>query len=156
MNLNNHSKGFALIGILIALAIILILTGHYFTKDEETQVTYYQTQIDKSKSVACTVNRQQLSASITAWSISHPGEKVTVEKLRHDRYSVPRCPSGVDYIIDTEGHVYCPTHFPPPWQKKSQQTGRVKQNRAPAGIPAPASAPAAATLDRVRRQLEQK
>ena len=124
MNIHNRSKGFVIIGILIALAIILILTGHYFTKDKETEVMYYQTQIDKSKSAACAVNRQQLSASITAWSISHPGEEVTPEKLRRDRYSVPRCPGNVDYIIDTDGHVYCPIHFPPPGQKKPLRAER--------------------------------
>ena len=146
-----RSKGFTFIGILIALAIILILSGHYFKKDEETEKVYVQTQIDKSKTSACAMNRKTLESSITAWRISHPQEELTLDKLRRDRYSVPRCPDGSEYIIGSRDQVYCPIHFPPPGQVRSEsqsQAGAIQ----PGGSP---SAPAAATMDRVRKQLGQ-
>jgi len=151
MNFQIRSRGFTIIGMLIALVIILILSGYYFKKDEKTEKMYVQTQLDKSSNAACSVNRQTLSTHITAWSIAHPGEQVTTEKLRLDRVNVPRCPDGVDYIFDTDGQVYCPKHYPPPTHPRAEA-----QSQAGAIIPgSSANAPAAGTVDRVKRQLGQ-
>lgn len=147
----NRSRGFTFIGILLALVIMLILGGQYFKKDEETEIMYAQTQIDKSKTAACSVNRQVLSAGVTSWTIMHAGEEVTLEKLRRDKVSVPRCPDGVDYIIGSDTEVYCPIHYPPPAQAKAESQARVP--RVQPGSSTGASA--AGTLDRARRQLGQ-
>jgi len=145
----HRSKGFTLIGILIALAIIMILGGYYFKEDELTEKNYVDTQIDKSKVAACSVNRQTLSANITAWTIQHPGENVTLEKLRNARYTVPRCPEGHDYIIDNDGNVYCPVHNPPPTDRRSEVQAREGSIQPGSST----GAGGAATLDRVRRQI---
>lgn len=152
MHYRNRSKGFMLLGLLMALVIVLILMGYYFKKDKDTQRMYVQTQIDKSKNVACTVNRQTLSTSIMTWTISHPGEQVTVEKLRQAAASVPHCPDNIDYIFDNNGNVYCPIHFPPPGQTPMQKPSRLNIGSPEVDSP---SAPAAGTLDRVKQQLGQ-
>jgi len=148
----SRPKGFTFIGILIALVIIMILAGNYFKKDEETEKMYVQTQLDKSRNAACAVNRQTLGAHITSWTISHPGEVVTVEKLRRDRINVPRCPSGVEYEIGTDGTVYCPEHYPAPTHPRAESMSQIGSIQPGSS----SGAPAAATLDRVQRQLGQE
>ncbi|MBN1900212.1 hypothetical protein JW926_02660 [Candidatus Sumerlaeota bacterium] len=148
---HTHSRGFTFIGILLALVIIMILGGYYFKKDEISQTSYVETQLDKSRSAACAVNRQTLSAHVASWSISHSGEQITVEKLRRDGINVPRCPDNVDYEIGSNGEVYCPVHYPPPTHPRAEA-----QSQAGAIIPgSSSSAPAAGTLERVQRQLGQ-
>lgn len=144
MFLTNKSRGFTFIGILLALVIVMILGGHYFKKDEESQKRYVETQLDKSKDAACAANRNVLESGISSWMISHPGEKPTLEKLRRDRVSAPKCPEGPEYIFDDKGNVYCPIHYPPPGSESRGSS--TNDNRSP-------SAPAASTLDRVNRQL---
>jgi hypothetical protein len=149
MFFSNRNKGFAFIGILIALVIVLFLSGQYFKKNKVSQKTYVETQLGRAGDSACAVNRQTLSAGITSWTISHPGEEVTIEKLRKDHVSTPRCPDGGDYIIDNNGNVYCMNHFPPPNQARSEaqsRAGKINPGRSP-GVSG------AATMDRVRRQL---
>jgi len=151
MNYQIRSRGFTIIGMLLALVIILILSGYYFKKDEVSEKTYVQTQLDKSTNVACTANRQVLSTHIIAWSIAHPGEQVSSEKLRLDRVNVPKCPDGPEYIFETNGEVYCPKHDPPPTHPRAEA-----QSEAGAIIPgSSANAPAAGTVDRAKRQLGQ-
>lgn len=146
-----RSRGFTFIGILLALVIIMILGGQYFKRDDVTQKMYAETQLDKSRNVACSVNRQTFSAHVTSWTISHSGEKITVEKLRRDKINIPRCPDHVDYEIGSNGEVYCPNHYPAPTHPKAEA-----QSQAGAILPgSSAGAPAAGTLDRVQRQLGQ-
>ena len=151
MFFHNRSKGFTFIGILIALVIILILSGYYFKKDEVSEKTYVQTQLDKSKTSACAANRQVLNAHITSWSIQHSGEQISIEKLQQDRVNVPRCPDNRDYILGPNGEVYCPVHYPPPTHPRAEA-----QAEAGAILPgSSANAPAAGTVDRAKRQLGQ-
>jgi hypothetical protein len=139
------------IGILMALVIIMILGGYYFKKDDLTQKTYIDTQLDKSRSAACAVNRQTFSTHITSWTIMHPGEKITIEKLQRDKINIPRCPDNVDYEIGSNEEVYCPVHDPAPTHPRAEA-----QSQAGAILPgSSAGAPAAGTLDRVQRQLGQ-
>ena len=152
MRYNKRSKGFMLLGLILALVIIMILAGHYFMKDKEIQKTYVQTQLDKSSDAACAVNRQTLSTAIIAWTINHPGEQVTTEKLLQSGVNVVRCPDHVDYIFDNNGNVYCPIHFPLPNQTPivpPSQARRAEQVIAPAE---PIKGPA---LDRIKKQLGQ-
>lgn len=151
MYIQTRSSGFTFIGILLALVIIMILGGYYFKKDEITEKTYVDTQLDKSRNAACAVNRQTFSAHVASWSISHPGEKITVEKLRQDKVNVPRCPDNVDYEIGSNGEIYCPVHNPAPTHPRAES-----QSQAGAILPGSSSnAPAAGTLERVQRQLGQ-
>ena len=151
MRTNKTSRGFTFIGILLALVIIMILGGHYFKKDEESQKMYVETQLDKSRNAACAANRQTFSAHVASWSILNHGEQITIEKLRRDKINVPRCPNNVDYEIGSNGEVYCPIHYPAPTHPRAEA-----QSQAGAINPGGSSgAPAAGTLDRVQRQLGQ-
>lgn len=154
MRARRNSAGFVFLSILMALVIIMILAGHYFTKDKVTQKTYVETQLDKSTDAACAVNRQTLGTAIITWTISNPGEAVTVEKMRKAAISVPRCPDHVEYIIDSQGNVYCPIHFPPPGQEPMQE--RRDPNRAENVVaPSQPMVPAASILERTKKQLGQ-
>ena len=105
-----HNGGFYLIGLLIALLIIMILTGKYMSGDRERGVPPAQTNIDKSKSAACSANRMQMQTQIQMWSINHLGETPTVEKLRQANINVPRCPAGGEYYITPKGDILCSVH----------------------------------------------
>ncbi|HPB31085.1 MAG TPA: prepilin-type N-terminal cleavage/methylation domain-containing protein [Candidatus Sumerlaeota bacterium] len=144
-------RGFTLIGVLIALVIVMILAGHYFKKDEETQRNYVETQLDKSRDAACAVNLRNLEGAISMWQINHTGEKVTVENLRRDGINIPRCPDNQDYIIKEDGLVYCPIHQPEPGATSTPE--RVGMRGA--GLPSAPGPSGPGTVDRVKRQLEQ-
>ena len=105
-----YNKGFYLIGLLIALMIIMILTGKYMGGDKSTNTPPVTTNIDRSKKAACSANRLQLQTSIQMWSVTHPGETPTLEKLREARYTVPTCPSGGEYTIGESDQVTCSVH----------------------------------------------
>ena len=107
-------RGFYLIGVLIVLAIILVLYGKQLAGDKSEGISSAQTKIDRSKEVACSVNRQMIVTGMTAWQISHPGEQPTIEGLRSAGVTVPNCPQGGTYSIGPKGDVWCSIHNPPP------------------------------------------
>lgn len=110
MRTRRSMRGFSFLSLLLALVIILILAGGYFSRNKETQVSQYQTNIDRSKRTACLANRTTLETTIQAWETMHIGEKPTIEKLKAANYSVPTCPSGGTYSIDEHGIVHCSVH----------------------------------------------
>ena len=104
-----------MIALLIVLVIIAILYGSQMgwrgTPDPGTA----QYSIERSQDAACTANRSVMATSIMAWSVSHPGEKPTIEAMRASGASVPRCPKGGVYTIGEDGRtVYCSLHDPDP------------------------------------------
>ncbi len=104
------TRGFYIISLLLALVIIFILSGGYFSRDKKSQVSHYQTNIDRSKKTACIANRITFETNIQVWQTVHIGEKPTIEKLKTARYSVPTCPAGGTYTIDEQGSVHCSVH----------------------------------------------
>lgn len=111
---HKHNKGFYLIGLLIALMIIMILTGKFMTGDEKSGTEGAIHSLDKSKAAACSANRMSLQTQLQMWSISHPGEEITLEKLRAANYSIPKCPAGGEYSISKQGYIHCSIHDPDP------------------------------------------
>ena len=111
---HNNNKGFYLIGLLIALLIIMILTGKFMTGDEKSGTGGAINALDKSKAAACSANRMQLQTQLQMWAVSHPGEEATLENLRAANYSIPRCPAGGEYTITGQGQVNCSIHDPAP------------------------------------------
>jgi len=107
-------RGFYLLGLLLVLAIIFIVYGDRLFPDRNTGVSQYQDQVDRSKSAACSVNRDSAAAMIAMWVASHPGEEPTVEKLRQSGTSIPACPEGGVLSIGPDRRLYCSKHEPPP------------------------------------------
>jgi competence protein ComGC len=107
-----QSRAFTFFSILLALVIIMILTGYYFTKDKSNpnDVALYDMSMERSKRAACAADRNVLEGYIQTWMISHPGEDVSLEKLRDAAYSVPRCPQGGTYTIESDNSVSCSIH----------------------------------------------
>ena len=110
MSTTRSTGGFSFLSLLLALVIIFILSGGYFSRDKESQVSHYQTSIDRSKKTACIANRITFETNIQVWQTSHISEQPTIEKLKTARYSVPTCPSGGTYTIDEQGSVFCSGH----------------------------------------------
>ena len=104
------NKGFFFISILMALLIIMILSGYMLGGDKKENIPPARTYVDRGSNTACTANRQVLETQIQMWMISHPGETPTIEKLKQAKQNVPRCPSGGTYTIDSNYKVSCSKH----------------------------------------------
>ena len=119
----NYKKGFSFIGMLMALAIVAILTGMYMSLQMGQQGgTLKQgiSSIEKSKIVACNANKNVIIGHINAWRITHPNERVTLEKMRNTGVSIPTCPAGGTYSIDKQGYIICSIHDAPPPEEKTE------------------------------------
>lgn len=61
------------------------------------------------KALACRMNRLTLQNTIRTWTLSHPGQAVSLEQLKRDGLFVPECPEGG--ILTLEGQrVHCSLH----------------------------------------------
>ncbi len=107
---SQHNKGFFFISILMALVIIMILSGYMLGGDKKENIPPAKTYIDRGSDTACTANRQVLETQIQMWMISHPGETPTIEKLKQSGVNVPTCPAGGTYTIDSNYKVHCSKH----------------------------------------------
>jgi hypothetical protein len=107
-----NRRAFTFIEIFLALIIVMILSGYYFSRDRSNQndVALYDMSMERTKRAACLANRNVLEGYIQAWLISNPGEQVTFEKLQAARYSIPRCPQGGTYTIEPDNTVSCSIH----------------------------------------------
>lgn len=109
-------RGFSFIGLLIVLVILGYLSSRYFVADKVTQISQYQTNIQKSGDAACSVNRSVAQNYLTMWKGNHLGEKPTLDKLRKSGSNIPRCPGGYndkgEYRINAEGEIACSVHGP--------------------------------------------
>lgn len=111
----NTRRGFTIIGILLALVIIMVLTGGYFGQlggSDPSQGTY-QVSMERTNEAACFANQNAFRANIMQWQISHAGEPMTIEGMRKAGYSIPHCPEGGEYEFDKDGNIYCKKHNPP-------------------------------------------
>ena len=109
MKINN--KGMAFLSILFALVIMSILTSMYFSiqMSSESGVGGINS-IERSKKSACALNKQTLKVYVSQWEIGHPGEEVTLEKMKETNINIPVCPSGGKYSIDEYGNIICSVH----------------------------------------------
>ncbi|MFH0793588.1 MAG: prepilin-type N-terminal cleavage/methylation domain-containing protein [bacterium] len=103
-------RGFMFLEILLVLVIIAILSGWYFTKDKDTQLSYYQTRMDQASDTACLANRQAVLTKITAWQINHGNEPFSLEAVEKTEGFLPKCPQGGKYFVDKDGKILCTLH----------------------------------------------
>ncbi|MCH8332797.1 hypothetical protein IIC65_02595, partial [Candidatus Sumerlaeota bacterium] len=106
--------GFALLGMMIVLLIIMILVGNgYLKRDPNTGITQAETYINRASGAACTADRAILGREITMMLTSSGGKLPSINILRV-KFSGNYCPEGGTFQIDDKGNVYCADHFPPP------------------------------------------
>ncbi len=58
---------------------------------------------------ACNGNRRELERSLTTWSVTHPGQRPSLDALRKSGFHVPGCPGGGRLSLEGGG-VLCSLH----------------------------------------------
>jgi hypothetical protein len=124
-----HGAGFSIIGLLLVVVIIAILTGYYFSGDDESNpgiTGYYQKSAEAAGTypmvkarvlnVTAEVDLNTLDMSIQTWCNEHASEKPTLEKLRQAGLTVPNPPAGQHYEIDDTQHAILVKDQPMPGQ----------------------------------------
>ena len=119
LNPGRRRRGFYLIGMLIALAIIFILMGRgYFFKEASPmkgveQAMQAEAYIDRSQVSACLANRNTLKAELTTMSINNGGPLPGIHAMRA-KLGPKICPDKGTLQLDDRGNVYCTLHEPAP------------------------------------------
>jgi competence protein ComGC len=114
MKRQSPERGFGVISLLLALLVIgllyLWLTGWVPSGVSSTT----EAQIIKKSSVdlSCRMNLQALDKEIITWSVTHPGQKPTLEGLQSSGVLILGCPEGGKWSIQS-GHARCSVHLPP-------------------------------------------
>lgn len=109
-----HSGGFALLGMIIALLIVMILvTNGYLKRDPSTGLTQAETVINRASGAACTADRTILERELSMTLTNNGGRLPSINILRV-KLSGKNCPEGGTFQLDDKGHVYCAEHFPAP------------------------------------------
>lgn len=114
MDKHGATRGFYLIGLLLAVVIIMILTLGYF--EQNTQgVSSYTASTGAAHRAECLANQRVFMTEAARWSIMHPGEEFTLDTLAN---SIPPlapkpCRDGGTLSI-VDGQMYCSIHNPAP------------------------------------------
>lgn len=111
-----HSEsGLSFLSILLALLIIGLL---YFSiggpglSSVENSVSEAKTVKTSGNLLACEMNRKAVEKELMTWSVTHPGERATIEKLRAAGVYIPACPDGGRISIEGRS-VICSKHSRP-------------------------------------------
>jgi hypothetical protein len=113
LRLRAGERGFYLIGLLMALAIVFILVGkQYYGTSNINSVPQAQYQIQKSTDTVCLTNRGAVRTDVTTL-LAMNGTMPSETELANRLYG-KLCPEGGAYQIDDRGNVYCELHAPAP------------------------------------------
>lgn len=150
-------RGFVFLELLLALIIIAILAGGYFSRDggpQGSQSTYQRT-MTRTDDAVCKANRSTLMTQVHMFKMNNPNQQVTTVNMRNSGYNPPTCPKGGVYSYQPDGRLTCSkhpdTHLPPELvehQSEEEVLKRMKDEAAAAaaaqGYPtaAPAAVPA--------------
>ena len=107
---NKKERGFYLIGILMALAIIMILNGGYFVKGKSGAPSVQVISLDRTKSVDCDNSRNAFKNEMTNWQLNNSSATPTIEQLKNSGITISKCRQGGEYSIGKDGNVYCTLH----------------------------------------------
>lgn len=141
---NTARRGFTVIGILMALVIILILSGHYLFPGSDGEAPLAQTSIDRARDVSYTANKQVLYSQVQIFKMNYPNVPVTLEAMQRANVTIPQCPE-CQWILMEDGEIFS-TLEPPP----DPQGGQAGPG---AGAPqAPAAGPAGQMLQQIQQQ----
>jgi len=102
-------RGFYLIGLLIAVAIIGLLILRQMAPGS-SQVVH---STERASEAACALNRQTFLTNVIAWRNTHPGQPVTMTNLKQSGVAIPICPAGGELFLSSDDStVYCTIHAP--------------------------------------------
>ncbi len=104
-------RGVSLVSILAVLLILGMIYLGYDTLRRGGPIWAENTAagLHASAATACRLNRMETERTILTWTISHPGQTVTLEELRKAGLHVPDCPDGGR--LELEGRrVLCSLH----------------------------------------------
>lgn len=127
----DRRRGFTAIGLLIALVIILILSGHYLFPGSEGEVPLAKSSIDRARDVSYTANKQVLYSQVQIFKMNYPSTPVTIDTMAKAGMSIPQCPN-CEWILTDEGDVYSTLEPPPapqtePARPVSPSIGHTRQ-----------------------------
>jgi prepilin-type N-terminal cleavage/methylation domain-containing protein len=101
-----------LLELLIVLAVLAILAGGYFARNQtsENKQSVYEMSMQRSNSAACIANRAALRTQIEMFRINNPSTPITTENLQKAGVNVPTCPQGGAYGFLPDGRILCSIH----------------------------------------------
>jgi competence protein ComGC len=103
-------RGMSLILILAALLVMGVLYAGYFNlSDSESTMSKGGAVKSASQAMSCGMNRRSIEQGMMRWSITHPDEQATIERLERDGILVKRCPDGGQLTIEGK-KVLCSVH----------------------------------------------
>lgn len=105
-------RGFGFLSVLLALLIIGLLyfwIGGPGLQSVSHSVSEAKTVKTSGNLVACSMNRKAIEKELLTWSVTHPGERPTLAKLKAAGVYVPACPDGGTLSIEG-GTVVCSLH----------------------------------------------
>ncbi len=113
VNSRRHLQGgFGFLSVLLALLIIGLLyfwIGGPGLSSAGPRASEIKTVKKSGNLLACQMNRRAIEKELTTWSVTHPGEQPTIEKLKAAGVYVPACPDGGTLSI-RDGSVTCSVH----------------------------------------------
>jgi competence protein ComGC len=112
MRQRHAQSGFSFLSILAALLIIGLLylwIGGPGMSSVSNSVSEAKTVKSSGNLLACEMNRRAIAKELMTWSVMHPGERPTLEKLKAAGVYVPACPDGGKLSIEGKA-VICLVH----------------------------------------------
>lgn len=105
------SSGFGFISILAALAIVGLLYLGFVGLSSGGTTSTHRIELAKGASVsaACVNNQRAAEIAISTWSISHPNERPTLDKLKQSGIRISGCPEKGTITLK-DGKIACSLH----------------------------------------------
>ena len=118
-NRSTPRRGFAAVGLLIVLVIMLILGYRQYGAYQGGGAASGKHATQKAHKAACDLNRQSSLINLLSWQSTHPGKPISIEQLREEKVQIAKCPAGGKWTISPDGTtIYCSLHNPAPDQER--------------------------------------
>ena len=103
-------RGMSLITILATLAVMAVLYAGYFDlSDSDSTMSRGAELTNASQGMSCGMNRRSIEQAMMRWSITHPDQQLTIERMEQEGILVKHCPEGGQFTIVGK-KVLCSVH----------------------------------------------
>jgi len=103
-------RGMSMISIVAALAVMAVLYAGYFNRSDSDSTMSKGGDVKvASQAMSCSMNRRSVEQARTRWSITHPDEELTIERMEREGILVKHCPEGGRYSISGK-RLLCSVH----------------------------------------------